>query len=330
MSSSPHGLMPSDTRRGWARPGVALLVLGALLVLPVGPAKVAGAERPSTPNLREQVDQMAAQLAVLTAALEAETAARVGADTALQAALAGLDPEVTGLRADVDAVQDTLAPFSTVAVDPMDPTAGYDVYLTAANLHIENGQASTDTTNGLGNLIVGYNELGGRKAADRTGSHNLVVGPGHGYTSYGGLIAGYENYVSGEYSAVSGGWQNTASSLYSSVSGGWQNTASSFMSSVSGGYGNAASGGVSSVSGGAENTADGWYSSVSGGYQNIASGDVSWLSGGSENTASGLYSSVSGGYQNVAGGEDSSVSGGRHHDAKGIYDWRAGFLFQDM
>jgi hypothetical protein len=33
-----------------------------------------------------------------------------------------------------------------------------DVTITGANLHIVNGLGETETTNGLGNLIVGYNE----------------------------------------------------------------------------------------------------------------------------------------------------------------------------
>src|SRR5262245_61337384 len=36
-----------------------------------------------------------------------------------------------------------------------------EVVITGANLRIVNGLGTTDTTNGLGNLIVGYNELRG-------------------------------------------------------------------------------------------------------------------------------------------------------------------------
>ncbi len=34
-------------------------------------------------------------------------------------------------------------------------------------------------TNGLGNLLVGYNEIGNPNGDDRTGSHNIVVGHGN-------------------------------------------------------------------------------------------------------------------------------------------------------
>ena len=243
------------------------------------------------------------------AALTQEIADRQSADDALyvqacaytdgeiETALGGLDPaELAALRTDLDVVQDTLAPLSTVA----DGAGGYDVYLVGANLHIENGQGSTGTANGLGNLIIGCNELGSRTAEDRTGSHNLVVGFGHGYTSYGGLIAGYRNYTSGPYSSVSGGRSNTASGSCSSVSGGRCNSAS---------------GPESSVSGGAANTASAW---------------CSWVTGGCMNTASAEQSSVSGGCMNTASGGWSSVSGGRAREAAGRLDWVGGGLWQDQ
>ena len=89
---------------------------------------------------------------------------------------------------------------------------------------MNNGAGATESTNGYGNLVIGYNEDGSGYA--RTGSHNLVVGPEHSWTSYGGLIAGEYNAVTGPYSSVSVGYGNTASGSYSRVSGGAFNTAS--------------------------------------------------------------------------------------------------------
>src|SRR5688500_14744950 len=52
---------------------------------------------------------------------------------------------------------------------------GNSLVIRGANLHIVNGLDQTESVNGLGNLIVGYNEV--RETGDlRTGSHNLVVG----------------------------------------------------------------------------------------------------------------------------------------------------------
>jgi len=58
---------------------------------------------------------------------------------------------------------------------------GDEVFITSANLHIVNGEGSTNTTNGLGNLIVGYSEQRGDGTDDRSGSHNVVVGPAHNF-----------------------------------------------------------------------------------------------------------------------------------------------------
>jgi hypothetical protein len=100
---------------------------------------------------------------------------------------------------------------------------GHEIIITGANLHIVNGLGSTDCTddqgnpipncpNGLGNLIVGYNEE--RKDHDRfpeppvflcedrrTGSHNVVVGKGHNFSSFGGLVIGLFNEISGAWAS---------------------------------------------------------------------------------------------------------------------------------
>src|SRR5215813_3969125 len=79
-------------------------------------------------------------------------------------------------------------------------TGGEDeVVITGANLRIVNGLGNTELTNGLGNLIVGYNEarLPGDGPDMRTGSHNVVVGERHNFTSYGGLVVGNFNEISG-------------------------------------------------------------------------------------------------------------------------------------
>ena len=121
------------------------------------------------------------------------------------------------------------------------------------NLQLVNGEGSTDTTNGLGNLIVGYNE-DPNDPEDRTGSHNIIIGPDHDYTAYSGLAAGDSNEVLGRGS-VAFGQSNTAEGDFSSVTGGASNDATGSWSSVTGGQANEASGSVSSVSGGAANTA---------------------------------------------------------------------------
>jgi hypothetical protein len=134
--------------------------------------------------------------------------------------------------------------------------AANEVVISGANLRIVNGLGRTETTNGLGNLIVGYSELRGQNNV-RTGSHNVAVGPFHNFSRFGGLVVGRFNEISGDFASVSGGQLNTASGFSASVSGGQFNTASGMRSSVSGGTGNMASGDTSSVSGGDNNTASG-------------------------------------------------------------------------
>ncbi len=186
------------------------------------------------------------------------------------------------------------------------------------NVHVRNGAGSQSEINGTGNLIVGYDEVSAEDL-NQTGSHNLVVGADHSYTSHGGAVFGSGNSISSPYATVTGGQSNTASGDFSSVSGGERNEASGNYSSVSGGDSNMANGDFSSVSGGERNEANGNYSSVSGGRQNTASANNSSVSGGWNNEASGLHSSVSGGFTNVASGDQASVCGGQTNTASGDF-----------
>jgi hypothetical protein len=224
--------------------------------------------------------------------------------------------------------------------------AANEVVITGANLRIVNGLGATDTTNGLGNLIVGYNELRDGDTNTRTGSHNVVVGKFNNFSSFGGVVVGFLNEISGTFASVSGGSGNIASGTFasvsgganntasgpgaaSSVSGGLQNTASGNQSSVSGGHLNTARSSSATVSGGNFNTASDRFASVTGGDRNTASGGFSSVNGGENNTASGQFSSVSGGENNTASGQFSSVSGGSNRTAPGTDDWAAGPLFAD-
>jgi len=109
--------------------------------------------------------------------------------------------------------------------------------LTFSGMNVQVVDGSGDTfgaVNGLGNLILGYNE--NTVSALRTGSHNLVVGDNHEYTSFAGLVAGLWNSITGPSASVSGGFQNEASGNSSTVSGGSSGTASNNGASISGGY----------------------------------------------------------------------------------------------
>jgi hypothetical protein len=171
------------------------------------------------------------------------------------------------------------------------------VQFPAVNVQVINGSGNTNTANGTGNLVVGYDQTPGTQ----TGSHNIVLGGGQTYTSFGGLVGGFSNSVTGPYAAAFGisnkapgaeafaaGNGNTASGTAASVLGGFKNVAKANYTSISGGCGNlAGSGGASllaicsdsvghpnafaSISGGAGNRATGVSSSLTGGQLNLVS-----------------------------------------------------------
>lgn len=196
--------------------------------------------------------------------------------------------------------------------------------LTGMNLQIVNGLGATDgdtgegpEVNGLGNLVIGYDttycpEIG--DCWEKTGSHNLVIGDEHGYTSFGGVVAGTRNRSYASHAVVLGGFGSLAEG---------------HRSVVIGGQNGAAMGTFSGVFGGEQNIAAEWWSVVSGGYFNYASGYNSSVFGGFQNDATANGASVTGGYLNEASGPYSTVSGGMERDATGTSDWVAGGLFQD-
>ncbi len=256
-----------------------------------------------------------------------------------QSQIAALKAQIATLQKHLSQVNDSqvMALDQYLTVDTTSDPRGPLVQLSGVNVQLVNGENHTDSANGLGNLIIGYDEadtsgvyrctvgtdsngnpttastcgsgsVGGIwEPSFKTGSHYLIVGSGNNYSGYGGVVMGYENTSNGDFASVTGGFQNTASGYGSSVSGGRSNMASGVFSSASGGFANTASGYDSSVSGGVANTASGNDSSVSGGGLNTASGNDSSVSGGDSNTASGNYSSVLGGKSHTASTPDSTI-----------------------
>ena len=171
-----------------------------------------------------------------------------------------------------------------------DNSSGYPTVLfNGINVQIVNGTGATQTTNGLGNLIIGYNRArtttpvcslgafateaecvarGGTWARNhKSGSHNLVAGDYNAYSSWGGTVFGLENAATAPYAVVLGGAGNLAQGDLSSVTGGSLNTASGMYGSVTGGLGNTASGSFAALSGGNTRTAAGSHDWVAGGLQ---------------------------------------------------------------
>jgi hypothetical protein len=188
------------------------------------------------------------------------------------------------------------------------------IQFSGVNLQVINGSKSESDINGTGNLILGYDETHGTQ----TGSHNLLLGgSGNSYTSFGGIVGGFSNKISGEYASVVGGAGNTASGYTSTITGGVYNTASTNYSSVSGGCSNLAGTGtliINSICTDSKHAND--FPSILGGTGNLASAESSTISGGKENKATGEEASVSGGGGGEAFGPLSSVVGGRLGKAK--------------
>jgi len=266
-------------------------------------------------ELRERTD--AAEAAAAAAQIDAAAAQAEAA--AATAAVASIAAELDALKAANEAVNELTSYLKVDTSDPAKPV----IRIVGANLQIVNGLGGGNGVNGVGNLLVGYDATRPSGTADcgdgtisdqatcigagfswdvnhKSGSHNVVVGPGHNYSRDGGLVAGSNNTVSADHATVSAGYGNVAANIHSGISGGTENIASGPDASVSGGWLNNASQPASSVSGGHHNSAAGWYSSVSGGTGNTASGN------------------------------STSVSGGQSRAAPGTYDWAAGALHEDQ
>lgn len=117
--------------------------------------------------------------------------------------------------------------------------SGNNVFISGANLHVRNGLGTTVNGgfNGLGNLIVGYNESRGSPDNPdvRTGSHNLIVGVGANYARNASIITGVNNASANHYASVYGGTGNFANATYSVVVGGYNNQSNGGWSTILGG-----------------------------------------------------------------------------------------------
>jgi hypothetical protein len=214
------------------------------------------------------------------------------------------------------------------------------VRLSGVNLQVVNGLNRTDTVNGAGNIIVGYDEAntfttapicskahalngseivteGGCLAAggifstqQKSGSHNLVMGLGNGYSSFGGIVSGRFNYINEMFAAVVAGVDNRASGRFSGIFGGQGHLTQDSGTTVLGGIGAQARGHLATVVGGVGNVASGENATIAGGERNVASGRTSYASGGLLNTASGQSSTATGGRNNTVSGLRNSNFGG--------------------
>ena len=244
-------------------------------------------------------------------------------NTELDRQVAGLKVQVSALRRQSNALKPiaSLAPYVRLDLSTLNGVIGPHVIFEGVNVHVRSGMGPvTDVieaysfnaaigafgtalyTNGLGNLIIGYDELPcvvkgcPPLPARREGSHNLVVGFGHQFSDLGALLAGV-NGVSGAPSAnVLGGWNNQALGVTANILGGELNQAIGRNSTVVGGFANAASGSFAAVTGGFANLATNTGATVSGGHNGQAIGEYSTVSGGFRRSATTVDSWTAGAY----------------------------------
>lgn len=165
---------------------------------------------------------------------------------------------------------------------------GAEVRFDRCNVHIRNGTGNPRSVNGKGNLLIGPTSLGANLV--QTGSHNIVVGSGHSFTSYGALIGGADNVANRPLATVTGGRGGTASAQSATVTGGERATASGAFSSVAGGQDNVIGSfgfRASSIVGGQGNDAiGGTHTSTLGGKDTGVQGQYATILGGMGTTAS--------------------------------------------
>lgn len=266
-------------------------------------------------QLTTQVEQLTAQVEQLQSDFLDTQVDLEGTQETLtdaQSALAETQTQLTGALATIEnlveaqqttnqallAVAGTLQ-YVHVEDGDINGLRGPHLIIEGCNVHVHSGSGATydgDVTSlGLGNLIVGYNEVSD-DTGSRLGSHNLVVGPGHTYDNVGGLVAGSNNSLLATGASVTGGANNIAGGNWSAVTGGSSNNTYRPYASINGGFLNRARADFATVSGGDSNEANGTYSTVSGGRINITFGKWSVISGGANNNIdnAGTAATISG------------------------------------
>ena len=240
-------------RRGWVSTlCLSVIVVGAFSVSLLASPASAGSQNNDRnkdndhkhslvmhPYSDHSLRNMVMQLQREVETLKKEIAARPGTGTSTGPSLADFNT----LKGRVDTAETTLGQHTTslteVRNNPVlalrdylriESTAvngmlGPHIIFSGANVHIRNGANATTTTNSLGNLVLGYNETA--QGVARDGSHNLVSGQGNSFRSFGGLVFGTDNVISGQFATVLGGGQNRAIAPYSTVIGSQQNTSDS-------------------------------------------------------------------------------------------------------
>ncbi|MCB9637770.1 MAG: hypothetical protein H6727_02555 [Myxococcales bacterium] len=210
--------------------------------------------------------------------------------------------------------------------------ANKNVIVTNANLHIRSGSGTTNgTTNGYGNVIIGYNE-DTNSNKQRGGSHNLILGQEHSYTSYGSILSGTNHTINAPHASAIGGDSNTiggnapnavaiagqnnqlapsGTALYAAALGGQANQIDGNHAAAVAGQNNTSSGNHAAAVAGQNNTSSGNHAAAVAGQNNTSSGNHAAAVAGQNNTSSGNHAAAVAGQNNtVSGTHAASVGGG--------------------
>ncbi len=223
--------------------------------------------------------------------------------------------------------REILGHMSIVYLDDGQGGQAKTIRFTGVTVQVVNGLGATNgrpdapyalqdpVTNGLGNVIIGYDEAPATFSTwAKEASHMLVMGIGnhYRYEAVGGIIGGYENYVGSVLANVIGGAHNGTdpnifgdSYLQALLGGEWNSSNAAFGTCV-GGQGAGAGAAHATAIGGVSCQATGVHATVVGGSFNLAEGDASTICGGSENRV-------------IPGGENGTVLGGNGGRAEAPY-----------
>jgi hypothetical protein len=172
-----------------------------------------------------------AALQARVASLESSVAALLSADSTLLTTLQTAQSQIQTMQAQIAALEarptggsggsiPDLEKYVSIRTDVMNGVKGPHLIFKGVNVHVQSGSGLTVDTTGLGNVIIGYNEMPQNGTAlNRLGSHNLVGGQMNAFSSSGGMVLGSNNGLHGRFSAILGGENNTLSGMYSTVYG---------------------------------------------------------------------------------------------------------------
>lgn len=275
------------------------------------------AQAQSTKQLQQEINAMQA-----TITLQGQKI------STLQTTVTSQGQQITTLTTALSSAQASLSTFNGIL--HFFSVSGQNIIITGANLQLENGMGDTHQKNGLGNLILGYENV-----TNILGSHNLVSGDGNSVSGCGSIVTGFQNYASGNDGLVAGGSNNTVYGNSSLCLGGdtnvvIPNSAGAVLGShntvsdlgthglamggsnnqVAGNFGLIMNGDSNSIGstvnatiiGGGNNLADGGqgYSVICAGFQNHMDGGYdSFIGGGGSNHVSNFWGGTVGGFQNT-------------------------------